>query len=264
MFPAEEDRASVLGEYGGLGLPVKGHSWKENGNWGYVSFADQDALFNRYNTLNFSMRPLIEKGLSAAVYTQTTDVEIEVNGFMSYDREVLKFPTEKMRKSNESLRGPAMAMKVVIGCSKSEPKTWKYTFDKPADDWAAADFNADAWKEGPGGFGTETTPNTVVRTKWDTSDIWLRREVELTADDIANPDDMLAYVYHDEDAEIYINDVLVASYTNYSQYGYMPVDTTKLAEALKVGKNVVAVHCHQTIGGQYIDFGLVKLVPAEK
>ena len=89
-------------------------------------------------------------------------------------------------------------------------------------------------------------------------------EVELTADDIANPDDMLGYVYHDEDAEIYINGVLVASFTNFSQYGYMPVDTTKLAEALKVGKNVVAIHCRQTIGGQYIDFGLVKLVPAEK
>ena len=264
MFPTEEDRASVLGEYGGLGLPVKGHSWKENGNWGYVSFEDKDALFNRYNELNAGLRPLIEKGLSAAVYTQTTDVEIEVNGFMSYDREVLKYPADKMRKSNESLRGPAMTMKVVIGCSKSEPKTWKYTFEKPADDWAAADFNADAWKEGPGGFGTETTPNTVVRTKWDTSDIWLRREVELTADDIANPDDMLGYVYHDEDAEIYINGVLVASFTNFSQYGYMPVDTTKLAEALKVGKNVVAIHCRQTIGGQYIDFGLVKLVPAEK
>ena len=104
MFPAEEDRASVLGEYGGLGLPVKGHSWQENGNWGYVSFEDKDALFNRYNELNAGLRPLIEKGLSAAVYTQTTDVEIEVNGFMSYDREVLKYPAEKMFESNTSLR----------------------------------------------------------------------------------------------------------------------------------------------------------------
>ena len=92
----------------------------------------------------------------------------------------------------------------------------------------------------------------------------MRRAVELTAEDIANPSDMLAYVYHDEDAEIYINGVQIASFQGYSQYYYAPVDTDALAKALKVGKNVVAVHCHQTIGGQNIDFGLVKEIPAEK
>ena len=104
MFPPEENRATVLGEYGGLGLPVKGHSWKEEGNWGYVSFDDQEALFKRYDELNKMMAPLIEKGLSAAVYTQTTDCEIEVNGLMSYDREVIKMPTEKLYESNTKLR----------------------------------------------------------------------------------------------------------------------------------------------------------------
>ena len=258
MFPAEENRATVLGEYGGLGLPVKGHSWKDDGNWGYVTFEDQDGLFKRYNGLNRAMRPLITKGLSAAVYTQTTDVEIEVNGFMSYDREVVKFPADKMRASNESLRGPEIETKIVIGCSKNEAKTWKYSFDKPADNWFAPDFNDSEWKTGPGGFGTEGTPNAVVRTKWDTEDIWLRRDVELTKEDIANPENMLGYVYHDEDAEIYLNGVLIASYKDFQTYYYADVDTDALATALKEGKNVLAVHCHQTRGGQYIDFGLVK------
>ena len=265
MFPTEENRATVLGEYGGLGLPVKGHSWKEDGkNWGYVTFADQNALFNRYNALNYAMRPLIAKGLSAAVYTQTTDVEIEVNGFMSYDREVVKYPADKMRASNEKLRGPAVQTKIVIGCSKNEAKTWKYTFDKPADNWNAADFDDASWKEGEGGFGTAGTPGANVRTTWNTADIWIRRAVELTADDTANPNDMLAYLYHDEDAEVYINGVLIGTFKGYNQYYYAPVDTDALAKALKVGKNVVAVHCHQTEGGQYIDFGLVKEIPAEK
>lgn len=263
MFPAEEDRASVLGEYGGLGLPVKGHSWKENGNWGYVSFADQDALFNRYNSLNRAMHPLITKGLSAAVYTQTTDVEIEVNGFMSYDREVIKYPVDKMRKSNLQLRGPEPETKIVIGCSKNEAKVWKYSFAKPADNWMAADFDDSAWKEGEGGFGTAGTPGAVVRTTWDSNNIWIRRTVELTADDIADADNMYAYVSHDEDCEIYINGVKIASYTGYQDYHMADVDVAALASALKEGKNVVAIHCRQTQGGQYIDFGLLKDVIAK-
>ncbi|MBR5757987.1 MAG: glycoside hydrolase family 2 [Thermoguttaceae bacterium] len=263
MFPPEENRATVLGEYGGLGLPVKGHSWKEDGNWGYVSFADQDALFSRYNSLNRAMRPLIDKGLSAAVYTQTTDVEIEVNGFMSYDREVIKYPVDKMFKSNSALRGPAMETKLVIGCSRHEAKVWKYTFDKPADDWFAADFDDSAWKEGEGGFGTEGTPEAVVRTKWDTKNIWIRRAVDLTAEDIADPENMLAYIYHDEDAEVYINGVKIAEYKGYQIYYLADVDVAALKSALKEGKNVVAIHCSQTQGGQFIDFGLVKEVPAK-
>ena len=107
MFDPEENRASVLGEYGGLGLPVKGHAWTETGkNWGYVKFEDKAALFEKYQQLNTDLRPLIEKGLSAAVYTQTTDVEIEVNGLMSYDREVIKMPVEKLFESNKALAAP--------------------------------------------------------------------------------------------------------------------------------------------------------------
>ncbi len=263
MFPAEENRATVLGEYGGLGLPVKGHSWKENGNWGYVSFDDQDALFKRYNGLNRAMRPLIKAGLSAAVYTQTTDVEIEVNGFMSYDREVIKYPVDKMFKSNTSLREPAPEQKIIIGCSKNEAKVWKYSFEAPADNWNAADFDDSAWKEGEGGFGTEGTPGAVVRTKWDSNDIWIRRAVELSAEDIANPENMLGYIYHDEDAEVYVNGVQVGKFTGYQRYYFADLDVEALKSALVAGKNVVAIHCRQTQGGQYIDFGLIKEVPAK-
>ena len=95
-------KALVLGEFGGLGLPVQGHTWQER-NWGYQTFKSNDSLFKRYQSLTAKLEELIKAGLSAAVYTQTTDVEGEVNGFMTYDRKVVKMPIEKLKADNEKL-----------------------------------------------------------------------------------------------------------------------------------------------------------------
>ncbi len=95
-------KALVLGEFGGLGLPLEGHTWQEK-NWGYQSFKSNDSLFMRYNNLMEKLETLVQQGLSAAVYTQTTDVEGEVNGFMTYDRKVMKMPLDKLRQANEKL-----------------------------------------------------------------------------------------------------------------------------------------------------------------
>lgn len=101
--PNESERAAVLGEFGGLGLPVKGHTWQDEKNWGYRSFENAEDLTNAYMELIEKLKGLIESGLSAAVYTQTTDVEIEVNGLMTYDRDVIKMDTERVAEINRSL-----------------------------------------------------------------------------------------------------------------------------------------------------------------
>lgn len=95
--------ALVLGEYGGLGLPVTGHVWQEKDNWGYQSFKTADELFAKYSVFIDTLNNLIGKGLSAAVYTQTTDVEVEVNGLMTYDRKVIKNPVEKFKALHQKL-----------------------------------------------------------------------------------------------------------------------------------------------------------------
>ena len=100
IFGAKE--ALVLGEFGGLGLPVDEHTWQQK-NWGYQSFKSSDSLFERYSSLINRLEELIGKGLSAAVYTQTTDVEGEVNGFMTYDRKIIKMPLDKLKKVNQKL-----------------------------------------------------------------------------------------------------------------------------------------------------------------
>ena len=96
-------QAIVLGEFGGLGLPLEGHTWQEKNNWGYRSFQNADTLFRTYSSYMDQLVPFIEKGLSAAVYTQLTDVEVEVNGWMTYDRKLMKLGTERLKKVHEKL-----------------------------------------------------------------------------------------------------------------------------------------------------------------
>lgn len=103
--PVSIDRASVIGEYGGIGYPVKDHLWNpEMRNWGYQTYQSEDELLKNYI---YKFNQIVEmkktKGLSAAVYTQTTDVEGEVNGLMTYDRKVIKIPVEKLREIHSAL-----------------------------------------------------------------------------------------------------------------------------------------------------------------
>ncbi|PSL32189.1 glycoside hydrolase family 2 protein [Chitinophaga ginsengisoli] len=98
----------VLGEFGGLGLPLEGHTWQKNKNWGYQSFKTSEEMFKKYEAFTERIAQLIPLGLSAAVYTQTTDVEGEVNGFMTYDRQVDKMPVDKLHEANVKLYDPAL------------------------------------------------------------------------------------------------------------------------------------------------------------
>jgi beta-galactosidase/beta-glucuronidase len=101
-------QALVLGEFGGLGLPLEGHTWQEKNNWGYQNFKTADELYGRYATFIDRLPFLIKRGLSAAVYTQTTDVEVEVNGVMTYDRKVIKMPSDKLKAIHSTLYDPSL------------------------------------------------------------------------------------------------------------------------------------------------------------
>ena len=94
---------NVLGEYGGIGFPVQGHLWQADKNWGYVQYKSGDEVLAEYADFAEQLKQLIKQGCSAAVYTQTTDVEIEVNGLMTYDRKVIKMDEKKLRAVNESI-----------------------------------------------------------------------------------------------------------------------------------------------------------------
>lgn len=98
-----KNQVLVLGEFGGLGLPVDGHTWQVKDNWGYQSFKNKEDLKKRYNEFVQALKPLIKVGLSAAVYTQTTDVEVEINGLMTYDRKVIKIAESELKIMHSEL-----------------------------------------------------------------------------------------------------------------------------------------------------------------
>ena len=143
---------------------------------------------------------------------------------------------------------------VVVPAADRKSAKWSYTTTKPAAGWAQTGFDFSAWPEGWSGFGVSNTPGAIATTTWNTSDIWLRREVEIPADKLK---DLELWFHHDDAAEVYINGVLALHAGGFvAKYDCFPL-SEKARAALKPGKNLIAIHCHQTGGGQYVDLGFV-------
>lgn len=144
---------------------------------------------------------------------------------------------------------------ILIPTAEEGGREWRYTTEPPTGGWAAVEFKDAQWKAGKGGFGTRQTPNAIIGRSWRTSDIWLRTRVDVK--DAAAIAAGTWRLYHDEDAEIYINGTKVLDRPGFvTEYEAVPLDAAAL-KLLRDGSNVIAVHCHQTGGGQNIDVGLV-------
>ena len=249
----EPERASVNGEFGGITMRVPGHIWTTNQVMGYGATLSEGRLVaKRYQGLLQKAQALRDdRATSAIVYTQLTDVEQEINGLLTYDRAIIKPDAAIIVAANAGKFPPLPPNpnRDLVPASQEEPATWRFTLEKPADDWTQTAFDASAWKSGAAPFGH----GYATGTNWTTGDIWLRREFTLPAN---IPAKLVLNVIHDEDVEIYINGVLAASATGFiGDYAALPISEAARA-TLKPGKNRLAVHCHQTIGGQVIDVGI--------
>jgi hypothetical protein len=163
---------------------------------------------------------------------------------------------KRITEANRKLYLPPPVVAAVVPTSQEKGIEWRYTTTKPADGWEKPDFDDSGWKKGPGGFGRKETPGAVVRTDWQSPDIWLRRTVELPE---RMSGELYLLVHHDEDVEVYANGTLVLKRTGYTtDYMLLPL-TESARKALRAGTNTLAVHCKQTGGGQYIDVGLVSV-----
>lgn len=174
---------------------------------------------------------------------------------MLYDRETWKkwASRDQTKAANWAPMPKPPLITEVVSIASTQPSAWFYTTSKPADDWFKTSFDPKGWKEGKSGFGTRETPGTTIGTNWSSSDIWLVRDIELSNVAIET---LNWLIHHDEDTEIYVNGELAEQFSGYTvQYDTKPLSKAAKS-AMKSGKNRIAIHCHQTGGGQYIDVGL--------
>lgn len=158
----------------------------------------------------------------------------------------------------EAVDPTPLEKRVLAETAESQPVLWRSIQRQPSANWTAPEFDDSTWAPAPAGFGTRGTPGAIVRTNWTTDDVWLRREFTLASRPGENGATIGLRVHHDEDAEIYVNGVLGARLPRWTT-GYVEVALADAAAAtLHPGRNVLAIHCHQQGGGQYIDAGLVE------
>jgi len=264
-FPTPDaNQASANGEYGGIGFLLKGHLYRgDNFNYEtYTMAATQVDLQDEYGLFSSHLKDYRDKfGLSAAVYTEITDVEEEINGLLSYDR-VLKVDPAQIRLAN-TFKYVLPTYQAILPTSQIESQPYKYVFDQPAPNWSDKSFDDSAWMSGPGGFGTGAPGAGLLGTVWNTPDVWLRRTFTLPTLSTEKLNQLLLTDFHDDGIEVYFNGVLA-----YKKDGYIfrDYEYTLLSDAAKAalvvgGANVMAVHCHQITGGQYVDVGLTLKVP---
>ncbi len=149
-------------------------------------------------------------------------------------------------------KGSSDAPATLVHDARMGGAEWKYSMTPPLDGWATPGFDARDWPTANGGFGTKGTPGALIGTDWKTPDILLRTQFRLES----IPRALRVRLHHDEDVKVFLNGVPVFEragfQVTYKDYQLGP----EALQALVVGRNVLAVHCHQTAGGQYIDVGL--------
>ena len=252
----ETVRAGVLGEFGGLGLGIPEHAWVPTNTWGYRSATGKRHLTRNYVELWRKTWDLKrDAGLSAAVYTQLTDVETESNGLLTYDRKVVKVDAAQAAAAHRGQFAPPPVFTTVAPTAQNEPVRWRFTTNAPGENWMQPKFDDGAWLEGAAGFGSSTFTNRAVRTAWNEPEIWLRREVTLERKDLRG---LAVKCLHESDVEIYVNGVLAVK-TGGRKQDYEELDLKPAAQkALRRGTNLIAVRCKQSKNGSFIDVGLVQ------
>ena len=201
----------MLGEFGGLGYPVRGHTWQSERNWGYRNYTNEATLTQAYFDLMVKLFPLIDShGLSAAVYTQTTDVEGEVNGLMTYDRAMVKMDVEKLARMNRGDVPPPPVVKEILPTAKSQAATWRYTTEKPENGWFLSGFQCVRMEGRQVRFWHRRHPG---RRYW--HDVGEHRYLAAPGVFLAEKPkgEVRLMIHHDEDAEVFINGVLAVTLT---------------------------------------------------
>ncbi len=235
------NRAMILGEFGGLGWPVEDHLWWNKRNWGYRTYTSRQELNDRYVEVVGNVIGVRARGAAGAIYTQTTDVEGEVNGLMTYDRAIVKLDADRVNEVHDRLYAKPSATRTLAPILAQ----WTYTFAKPDDGWAAADFAAAGWTTGKAPLRSSPDDQFPNGDVWpvEQDSIWARREFIL--DDV--PQILWLEAWHSLSAgAVYLNGKEVSELIGRTRREYRHQNLSAHVGLLRKGKNVLAIHA--TVG----------------
>lgn len=246
-----------VSEFGGIG-------WAVGGGWGYGTGPKTlEEFYARYEGLVNAL--LDNPDMFGFCYTQLTDVEQEKNGLYFYDRRP-KFDVARLHKITSRVAayektGPTTGQpavraehpwKVIVGAAADGElcQPYRYTTTAPGIDWTGDSFDDKSWQAARAPFGTIANP----RTRWESTEIWLRRSFEWSGGDVK---DAALVIFYDEDTEVYVNGKKIWNRSGFVTTYEMFTVTDALKSALRKGTNTLAIHTRQTGGGQFIDLALL-------
>lgn len=257
MEPVEEHRASVIGEFGGLGLTVEDHMWWDKKNWGYLTFKEPELFEARFKELVEDLIGLKSFGLSAAIYTQTTDVEGEVNGLITYDREILKVDPEVTTEMFAPLYLPAEDHKILLSDAEAQPAYWlmENPGSKESRKWTSPDFKDSKWNRAQAPFSSYDNYFLPEGTKIHDEVLRLRRE--FTLEEVPSEID-LRYYLDKASMRVFINgqEVVFEEFKGGRQRHYRIKRVKHMEEVLKKGRNVIAVEIVKQQKDHSFDLGI--------
>lgn len=257
-------RASVCGEYGGITLLVDGHRWIGGSDMKYTQVYSGKELKDAFVNLTQQALGLQADGLSAAVYTQITDVEDEENGLITYDRKVVKVDEKQVAEISKAVQYNITHTSIpVVPVSKTGNMVskWKYSMtDKElsSDTWKDVSFSDKSWKEGFAGFGNGGLQGANINTQWNTPYIYMRKWFDFKNVTSGNINDFRLQIFYDEDCEVYINGILAVALKGFSNRYVFTEISQEAKNGIKIGQpNLVAVKCENKEGNQFVDLGFI-------
>ena len=256
MERVPSERATLLGEFGGLGWPVDGHLWwTDRRNWGYRTYFSREELNARYSEVVGNLVGPRALGLAAAIYTQTTDVEGEVNGLMTYDRELVKFDEDRLNALHDRIYASEGVAGVLLPTSEHLPQEWEHRLSAPEIDWTDSD-SADGWLVGAAPFQSGSNPNLPTGTVWENGPIWIRAAFDLET----IPDNLWIEAYHAVDSgAVYLNGQEILDFEGLrlgGQRHYRHMDMSAHVGLLRQGRNILAVTGEYAEAQRGLDFGI--------
>ena len=252
--PVPDKRAVALGQFGSLTRAIQGHTYNGTG-----SVAQTAVDTDRYVGLARRARGLADRpGLSTAIYRQLTDVENELDGLVTYDRQVTKIVAKSVAEANTIA---TTAIVPLIQASEFEVKpeylkdaqVFRYTTTAPIAQFVETDFDDTTWTAAPAGIGDTPDTGARTRTKLSFNEIWTRTTFTLDKKPVGR---LIVRAMYDEDTQVFVNGVIAADLNGFTnKYGdYIGSDAA--VQALVKGKNTIAIHTYNTNGGRYSDAGL--------